>query len=213
MTRPQQNEPPTGPPVEPPRPQETNPPRPELVYPDGAPDDTNGPPRRQHPPAQRGGDGQWLHPRTGMPVGFPLDDPPEGETWTTQDILDKQAAWEALGPALPTEPPALTEQERADQGEGVFDIVPDARAVPQTPANLDDAKRPHFLRTVNGVEVCGQDGDPWPCATWSQWAEEGDVPTAAAIPEGATMNTAEAAKALGVDPNELAAFVASRNRS
>ncbi|ROP40707.1 hypothetical protein [Saccharothrix texasensis] len=24
--------------------------------------------------------------------------------------------------------------------------------------------RPHFARNVNGTEVCGQDGDPWPCS-------------------------------------------------
>jgi hypothetical protein len=207
MTEPQQGDPPAE------QPEETNPPRPELVYPDGAPEDTNGPVRVVHPPAQRGGDGQWLDPDTGMPVGFPLDDPPTGEMWSTQDIRDKRTAWEALGPALPTEPPALTEQERADQGEGVFDIVPDARTVPQTPGNLDDQSRPHFLRTVSGVEVCGQDGDPWPCATWSRWVQEQEVPTAAPIPDGAIMTTTDAARALGVDPNELAAFVASRNRS
>lgn len=187
---------------------EPNPPQPELVYPDGAPDDTNGPPRPEYPPAQRYGDGQWLDPDTGMPVEFPLDDPPAGQTWTVQDIRDKRAAWQALGPALPTEPPALTEQDRAE-----LDAHPaDARSLPQEPGNLDDDDRPHFLRVVNGSEVCGQDGDPWPCPTWSRWLEEDAVPTATPMPDGATMTTTAAAKALGVDPHELAAFMASRNR-
>lgn len=194
---------------------EPNPPQPELVYPDGAPDDTNGPPRPEYPPAQRAGDGQWLHPDTGMPVGFPLDDPPAGEVWTTQDIRDREAAWEALGPALPTEPRALTEQDRADRGESASVVTMDARAMSRTPSNLDDASRPHFLRNVNGVEVCGQDGDPWPCATWSKWAEEGETPTAPAAPSRPsvpTMTTSAAAEALGVDPQELALFLAGRNR-
>lgn len=192
---------------------EPNPPQPELVYPDGAPEDTNGPARIEHPPAQRAGDGQWLDPDTGMPVGFPLDDPPAGQVWTTQDIRDRRAAWQALGPPLPTEPPALTEHERAEDGESAADLPADARTAPSEPTNLDDASRPHFMRSVNGVEVCGQDGDPWPCPTWSTWVQTGDVPTAAPLPEGATMTAPQAARALGVDPQELALFLASRNRS
>lgn len=217
MSRPNQGNPPTDPPgtppVDPPRPQQINPPRRDLVYPHGAAED-RADRRRKSPPAQRGGDGQYLDPESGMPVEFPLDDPPPGMTWTTQDLLDKRDAWRALGPALPTAAPPLTEQERADRGEGVQDIPPDARSAPQTPTNLDDARRPHFLRSVNGEEVCGQDGNPWPCATWSSWVAESDaVPTARPVADGATMSSAEAAEALGVDPQELALFLASRNRT
>lgn len=191
-----------------------NPPRPDLVYPDGSPEDTAGP-EPVHPPAQRAGDGQWLDPDTGMPVGFPLDDPPEGTEWTVQDIRNRRAAWEALGPRLPTEPPPLTEEGRAEENSPAAAV--DARVLPQEPANVDEWSEPHFLRNVNGQEVCGTDSDPWPCPTYRRWVDEAARETAAAnpperIPDGATMTPEQAAHALGVDPQELARFLATQNR-
>jgi hypothetical protein len=210
MTRPDRPvDPPVDPPVEPPGRDRTNPPDPELVYPDGAPDDS-GKPRKKSKPAGRAGDGQWLDPDSGMPVEFPLDDPPEGETWTERDIRDRRAAWRALGPAQPTTPPARTEDERAQ--EGYREVLPDARSIPQTPANLDERDRPHFLRNIGGEEVCGQDGEPWPCDTYRAWMEDGTREVATAVPTPDTTDhvTGALARMLGVDPQDMALFLASR---
>src|SRR5687768_4488732 len=194
MSRP---DPPVDPPVDPPGLEEINPPNPELVYPDGAPDDT-GKPGKKSKPANRAGNGQWLDPDSGMPVEFPLDDPPEGETWTERDIRDRRAAWRALSPALPTERPDLTEEERA---RGFREVLPDARSIPQTPANLDEQDRPHFLRIVAGEEVCGQDGKPWPCDTYRAWVEEGsrEVPTVTPVPDATDQVAGALARVLGID--------------
>lgn len=186
-----------------------NPPRPELVYPNGSPEDTAG--TEPTPvPAERAPDGQWLDPDTGAPVEFPLDEPPAGAEWTEQDIRNRRAAWQALGPRLPQEPPLLTEEDRADENAAP---APDARALTEEPANLDQWSRPHYLRNVNGVEVCGEDGEPWACATYRQWVDDAgrNLATAREIPPGATMTAEQAATALGVDPQALARFLASQN--
>lgn len=186
---------------------EPNPPRPDLVYPEGAPEDTNGPARPEPEPAQRDSDGRWLDPDSGEVAAYPVDEPSAGVIWTARDLRQKRAAWEASGPPAPVQPPPPTELERIEQAEAAE--LEAVRLQHQPPGNLDDSDRPHFLRTANGVEVCGQDGEPWPCETWTRWMQERDAPAG----EVATITTTEAAQRLGVDPQELAAFLANRNRS
>jgi hypothetical protein len=70
-------------------------------------------------------------------------------------------------------------------------------------ANLDVHGAPHFLRNVNGEEVCGQDGLRWPCPAWQEietgaHVAQGIDPGAQEVP---TM--AEAALAAGMDLDEF----------
>ena len=88
----------------------------------------------------------------------------------------------------------------ADPQTTVAEQLAEAEAALARPAaNLDIHGAPHFLRNVNGEEVCGQDGQPWPCATWGEietgaHAAQGIDPAAQEVP---TM--AEAALAAGMD--------------
>jgi hypothetical protein len=64
------------------------------------------------------------------------------------------------------------------------------RLLSEPSANVGRDDRPHFMRTVEGKgDVCGQDGESWPCPEW----EHGE--------------TARAAEALGVS---VETFLAAR---
>ena len=84
-------------------------------------------------------------------------------------------------------------------------LAEQAALLAQPAANLDPMGAPHFLRNVAGEEVCGQDGQPWPCVSWRGIADrqtltEGLSPEALLVP---TM--AEAAAAAGMDLAEFEA--------
>jgi hypothetical protein len=78
-----------------------------------------------------------------------------------------------------------------------------ARQLAQPAGNLDVKGAPHFLRNIGGEEVCGQDGQPWPCDAWRQIGHqsarlEGLSPASQLLP---TMT--EAAAAAGMDLGEF----------
>lgn len=88
----------------------------------------------------------------------------------------------------------------------------------QPAANVGSDNRPHFQRIIPGnkerpaQEVCGQDGQPWPCdqalgiAAQVQ-AQEFPVGEIAADGTPQLLTFEEAARAAGVDPVEFAAQV------
>lgn len=67
-------------------------------------------------------------------------------------------------PIDPTSP--RYELSDAETAVAVAAATADREQLARPPMNLDADDRPHFLRNVNGQEVCGQDGEPWPCPTW-----------------------------------------------
>lgn len=172
-----------------------NEPRQELVYPYGSPEDTAGP-NTAETRAERDAAGNWTDPDTGKAVDFPLNEPPEGTYWSEQDIRDHRRRWLAAPMPAPQEPPPLTEEQRAEQV---------AATEPPEPDNLDDEGRPHFLRNVNGDEVCGQDGQPWPCKTWSEHIDSNGT-------HDLTDEQAAVAAGLGVEPGAFAEFLKTQGR-
>lgn len=69
---------------------------------------------------------------------------------------------------------------------------------------------PHFLRNVDGHEVCGTDGQPWPCEGYTG-AQQQFARQAGALPDDNLIpppTMAEAARAAGVDPDEFQARLA-----
>lgn len=101
-------------------------------------------------------------------------------------------------------PPHLPpEYAHANPDAVVRQLAEQARQLAEPAGNLDAKGAPHFLRNVNGEEVCGQDGQPWPCDAWRQIGHqsarlEGLTPASQLLP---TM--AEAAAAAGMDLNEF----------
>lgn len=80
-----------------------------------------------------------LSPVDGLPeVAFPYDD-------TSEEAVKAEA-------------------ERLDQAAAVR--TEHRRLLSEPSANIGRDDRPHFLRTVDGKDVCGQDGKPWPCPEW-----------------------------------------------
>ena len=92
---------------------------------------------------------------------------------TYPDFHDDQLSpISGFGPAPhPNDPPILGGDRRAtsvEQVEAALRIAAEQRAqLALPPGNADAAGRPHFLRNIDGVEVCGQDGKPWPCPSWT----------------------------------------------
>lgn len=109
---------------------------------------------------------------------------------------------EQVSVAPPTVPP---EYAHVDP-DTVNRVLAEQRAQLARPsANVDIQGAPHFLRNVDGEEVCGSDGQSWPCAhargsTGVAAPLEGADPADQLLP---TMR--EAAQAAGMDLTEFAA--------
>lgn len=102
---------------------------------------------------------------------------------------------------MPSQPP-LTEEEQAS----VLEQVAAQRArLAEPPSNVDIQGAPHFARILDdGREVCGQDGESFPCAAWrklqaDQLAEQTGEPVTEEVPPV----MAEAAAALGISVTEF----------
>ena len=73
-------------------------------------------------------------------------------------------------------------------------------------ANLDDSDRPHFLRNIDGRELCGQDGQAWPCDQYQRMLTEDQRTNelATLVPSDGLVRIGDVAAALGLTPQELA---------
>ncbi len=100
-------------------------------------------------------------PNTRLPGTFDSQE----RTWTPP--VDRATAQKFIDPYLLDEPVPTMLLERDLSGEHAAIAAVDTRAV-----NVDDQDRPHFLRNVDGEEVCGQDGKPWPCDRYTAMLEQ-----------------------------------------
>jgi len=108
----------------------------------------------------------------------------------------------------PPIPPAREPQETPDSAPaGLPPAFQPAAAVvlERPPSHLTSAESfgntvdgaPHFIRNVEGQpEVCGQDGETWPCAAWRKLSQPDPDPTG-------TVSLEQAARAAGMTPEEL----------
>lgn len=108
----------------------------------------------------------------------------------------------------PILPPALPPQY-ANEGFqiSVAQQVEEQRRQLAQPAGNVFKGAPHFLRNVNGEEVCGQCGDAFPCESYRAITDQQALDQA--TPVGGTglltpPTMAEAAAAAGVDPTTFA---------
>lgn len=89
------------------------------------------------------------------------------------------------------------------------------RLLAEKAANADTSDRPHFLRNVDGREVCGQDGQTWPCdeyqAQLRRQAEELTGTPEQQPPGRDTVSVDAVAEALGMERSELEARLAVRD--
>lgn len=83
-------------------------------------------------------------------------------------------------------------------------------------ANLDGNDRPHFLRNIDGREVCGQDGDPWPCDTYRTMLADDQqghaVSSAADTPHVLEELLARHAEQAGISQEQLLANLLERRQ-
>lgn len=87
---------------------------------------------------------------------------PIGETWSPDDIAP---------PSLP--PQFLDEQRGQELAQAVAaQIEADRQRLTEPAGNVDIKGAPHFQLIREGGDVCGQDGEPWPCAGAKQLASE-----------------------------------------
>lgn len=93
------------------------------------------------------------------------------------------------------------------------------RAALAQPAGNVIRDAPHFLRNVDGDEVCGQDGKPWPCPEYQAIERRNeflavDGPGTGRLPEAIPTppTMAEAAAAAGVDVEVFAARLDAMRR-
>jgi hypothetical protein len=99
----------------------------------------------------------------------------------------------------------------------LYDYDPAAQAalevlVREAPGNGDTQDRPHFLRAVGDREVCGQDGEEWPCREYQEMLdrdarERGEAP--AEDPDSDRVSLSEVAALIGTDPEALRAALSS----
>lgn len=126
----------------------------------------------------------------------------------THDDMDMlgEGKPEITSPSLPPEyayaDPAAVQQQLDEQAERLA----------QPAANVDMVGMPHFLRNVNGEEVCGGCGNAFPCPAYGAMTRqsallEGLAPAAELLP---TMT--EAAQAAGMDLDEFAARLRQTRR-
>jgi hypothetical protein len=163
-------------------------------------------------------DGRWIDPDTLEPVTYDVPDGhPEGMAgWRVTDLR----RFRDEGPDGPTTPyedpertakrnrPALDQARREQDARDAQDRHTELQLA-QPITNVDLSDRPHFILNNAGVEVCGQDGEPWPCQWWTGEVE----PTAlehstgqqapAAPPTPTREQMVEAARALGMDPDDV----------
>lgn len=127
----------------------------------------------------------------GTPVARMHPDPATLGKWTQPHLPDG-----TLGDPVPTMlAPVDLDAERVEA---------ELEHVPAT--NLDTADRPHFLRNVDGREVCGQDGQDWPCDAYRDMLAE-DQRTSGLqelVPSDGLVRVDDVAAALGLTPQELA---------
>lgn len=128
--------------------------------------------------------------------------------------------------AAPSLPPQHAEAMSA-QGEqlqqAILDQVDAQRAQLAQPAgNIGGDGAPHFQRLLpDGAEVCGQDGQPWPCeeargiAEAARRTEFGTMPVGEIAADGSPqlLTFEEAARAAGVNPEQFAAQVQRLRRT
>jgi hypothetical protein len=119
---------------------------------------------------------------------------------------------------LPSLPPEFESGPQGDElAESIRKQIEASRQQLAEPAgNVDVVGAPHFLRVLpGGEEVCGQDGQAWPCLPARGLAEQarqvqfGDLPAGQLASDGSPelLTFEEAAKAAGVDPVQFAAEV------
>lgn len=118
------------------------------------------------------------------------------------------------------QPPSIP-LEYQDEGfqRSVSEQVAAQRAQLAQPAgNIGPDGAPHFLRLVDGSEVCGQDGQPWPCdqaqamAASARQAEFGEWPGGVPVEAPKLVTLEEAALAAGMNPTELSAIMEAQKR-
>lgn len=109
---------------------------------------------------------------------------------------------ETAGTQAPTLPPEFA---RADPNAVARTLAEQERQLAQPAGNLDAKGAPHFLRNVNGEEVCGQDGQPWPCDEWQGIAHRGAVLETGGERSSMLPTMVEAAQAAGMDLAEFEA--------
>jgi hypothetical protein len=133
-----------------------------------------------HPPVEH------VDPETGEPYAVLLDDGPPGEPATTTPAV-----------AQPSLPPSYDDDFQLSVTE---QLEQQRAALAQPAANVDIHGAPHFMRMIDGEEMCGQCGEPFPCPSWielSESAQSAQLPTAESSMRLPTME--EAARAAGVD--------------
>lgn len=174
-------------------------------------------------PAWRDKEGRWIDPDTLEPAEYEVPDgAPQGmDGWRVTDLRrfrDEGAG----GPAAPYEDPLrkMSRKVRAAEFAAYAEAAERERKawfdneMSQPPTNVDFSNRPHFILNVEGREVCGQDGMPWPCEWWT-----GEVnPTAEAHSAGAIAEGVEpeaspeqiqgVANVLGISVADAAALIA-----
>lgn len=72
------------------------------------------------------------------------------------------------------EAPTLPPQYRSEdfQLSALQQVAAAREALAQPAGNVDIQGAPHFLRNVNGAELCGQCGTDFPCDTYREMSEE-----------------------------------------
>jgi len=174
-------------------------------------------------PAWRDEQGRWIDPDSLEPVDYDVPDgAPEGmDGWRVTDLRRFRDEGPA-GPAAPYEDPVrkMSREVKAAEFAAYVEAAQRERQawfdqeMSRPPSNVDYSNRPHFILNVEGREVCGQDGMPWPCEWWT-----GEVnPTAEQHSAGTVQQEEEpvasdeqvqgVANALGISFADAAALVA-----
>lgn len=112
--------------------------------------------------------------------------------------------------------PAVPVQYTAEFQDSVAEQLAQQRAQLAQPAgNVDIHGAPHFMRVADGVELCGQCGEEWPCEGWKRMAAAGEAgrafgPTTLDQPVSRLPTFEQAAAAAGLTPEELVRLYTSR---
>lgn len=104
------------------------------------------------------------------------------------------------------QPPTLPPVYDDDMVTSVLAQVDQQRAQLAQPAgNIDIHGAPHFQRSIDGVDVCGQCAQPWPCVGWQQISQALLVEQGGTNPQSGPvlLTLEEAAAAAGMDPAEF----------
>ncbi len=127
-------------------------------------------------PAWRDEQGRWIDPDSLEPAEYEVPDgAPQGmDGWRVTD-LRRFRDESPSGPPAPYEDPVrkMSRAVRAAEYEAYIEAAERARKtwfdneMSRPPSNVDYSNRPHFILNHEGHEVCGQDGQPWPCTWWT----------------------------------------------